>query len=219
MTSAIIPAHNEQDWVGATVRAVGTLPEIDEILVVDDGSTDSTSVHAEEAGARIIRTKVNRGKGAALMEGIRAARGDILLLLDADLGESATEARRLLAPVLSGEADMAIATFPSMPGKGGGFGLVVRLARWGIYRATGKRMLAPLSGQRALRRSVWERIGRCAPGFGVEVGLTIDALRAGFRVIEVPTNMTHRVTGWEWKSIWHRAKQFWAVVWALWVRR
>lgn len=219
MTSAIVPAHNEQDYVGATVRAVRSLPEVDEILVVDDGSTDLTGTRAAEAGARVLRLAANSGKGAALMAGVKAAQGDILLLLDADLGESAIEARHLLTPVLAGEADMTIATFPVIPGKGRGLGLVVRLAQWGIRRATGQEMSAPLSGQRALRRGVWERIGGFAPGFGVEVGLTIDALRAGFRVVEVPTTMTHRVTGRDWKSIRHRARQFMAVAWALWTRR
>jgi len=219
MIAAIIPAYNEEARVSATVRALRGLALVDEILVVDDGSVDRTAHCAEEAGARVVRLEANRGKGAALNEGVKAARGDILLLLDADLGESAAQAECLLMPVLAGEADMTIATFPVIPGRGGGFGLVVRLARWGIRRATGREMAAPLSGQRALRRAVWERIAGFAPGFGAEVALTIDALHAGFRVVEVPTTMTHRVTGRDWKAVRHRARQFLAVAQALWTRR
>ena len=80
-------------------------------------------------------------------------------------------------------------------------------------------MADPLSGQRALRREVWERIGGFEPGFGAEVALTIDAIRAGFRVVEVPTTMTHRVTGRDWAAKRHRARQLMAVARALWKRR
>lgn len=219
MISVVIPAHNEEARIGATVRALRGLPSIDEILVVDDGSADRTADCAEAAGGRVLRLPANRGKGTALNEGVRAARGDLLLLLDADLGETAAQAECLLAPVLAGEADMTIATFPVIPGRGGGFGLAVRLARWGIRRVTGREMAAPLSGQRAMRRAVWERVGGFAPGFGAETALTIDALCAGFRVVEVPTTMTHRVTGRDWRAVRHRARQFLAVARVLWARR
>jgi glycosyltransferase involved in cell wall biosynthesis len=219
VVSVVIPAYNEELLVGATVRALCDLPGIAEIVVVDDGSTDRTAQAAEEAGARVVRSGTNRGKGAALAAGIETARGGILLLLDADLGDSAGQAACLLEPVRTGRADMTIAAFPVVPGKGGGFGFVVRLARWGIRRAAGREMAAPLSGQRAVRREVIERVGGFAPGFGAEVALTIDALRAGFRVEEVPTTMTHRVTGRDWKGFRHRARQFLAVARALWARR
>ena len=150
--------------------------------------------------------------------GIRASEGRILLLLDADLGRSACEVDKLLFPVLADEADMTIASFPIIPGAGGGFGLAVGLARRGILRLTGQKLDSPLSGQRGLRREVLERVGGIAPGFGAEVALTIDAIRAGFRVMEVPTTMTHRVTGRDWKGIRHRARQFRDIARAL-VRR
>src|SRR5207249_9424485 len=99
------------------------------------------------------------------------ARGELLLLLDADLRETAAEVVRLLEPLLTGEADMTVATFPPVPGHKGGFGLVLRLARWGVRRAGGPEMRAPLSGQRGLTRAAWERIGRLDGGFGTEMGL------------------------------------------------
>jgi glycosyltransferase involved in cell wall biosynthesis len=217
--SVIIPAYNEADRIAATVTALSVLPEIEEILVVDDGSKDATAESARRAGARVVLIPTNSGKGHALSVGMSSATGDLLLMLDADLGESVGEAGKLLTPILNGSADMTIATFPVIPGKGGGFGFVVRLARWGIARSTGQTMAAPLSGQRALRRAVWEKIGGFAPGFGAEVALTIDTLCAGFQVVEVPTTMTHRVTGRDWKAIRHRARQFWAVARVLWSRR
>lgn len=217
--SVVIPAYNEADRIAATVTALHTIPEIEEILVVDDGSTDATAEKARRAGATVLLVPTNSGKGYALSVGMTGARGDLLLMLDADLGESAGETGKLLTPLLNGSADMTIATFPVIPGKGGGFGFVVRLARWGIARSTGQTMAAPLSGQRAFRRAVWDKLGGFAPGFGAEVALTIDTLCAGFRVVEVPTTMTHRVTGRDWRAIRHRARQFWAVVRVLWARR
>jgi glycosyltransferase involved in cell wall biosynthesis len=219
MISAVVPAHNEEERISDTVSALLAIPEIDEVVVVDDGSIDRTSERAEQAGARLVRLHANQGKGAAVAAGAAAAEGDILLFADADLGETATQAKSLLLPILLGEADMTIATFPVIPGKGGGVGMVVRLAREGIRRATGREMRAPLSGQRALRRAVFETVGGLAPGFGMEVALTIDALRAGCRVLEIPTEMTHRVTGRSPAAILHRLRQYFAVWKALRTRR
>ena len=129
-----IPAYNEADRIAATLAAVQSFAaetHIQEIIVVDDGSTDDTADRARPAGADVVFRQQNSGKGAALNRGLALAQGDILLLLDADLGASATEAVRLLGPVVSGAADMSIATFPRKPGTGGGVGLVVRLAALG----------------------------------------------------------------------------------------
>ena len=219
MISVVIPAFNEAERIGETVRALAAISLVSEIIVIDDGSTDETAKAADAAGATVIRTLQNRGKGAALETGIEAARGDIVALLDADLGGTAGQAICLMEPVVGGEADMTIATFPVIPGRGGGFGFVVKLARRGIASATGRVMADPLSGQRVMRREVLNKVGGMEPGFGAEVGLTIDAICAGFRVLEVPTTMTHRVTGRDWSAILHRGRQFRAVARALWNRR
>ena len=107
-----------------------------------------------------------------------AADADVLVLLDGDLGATAAEAGTLLEPVLAGAADMTIATLPKPPASGG-FGLVKGLARWGIRRLSGFEPTAPLSGQRALSRAAWEAATPFATGYGVEVGLTVRAARAG----------------------------------------
>ena len=211
MISVLIPAYNEAKRIGATLAALQSMPvseTISEIIVVDDGSTDDTARIAEEGGADVVLRQKNSGKGAALQAGFDMASGDILLLLDADLGATALHAGILVAPVLSDQADMTIATFPVIPGKGGGMGLVVKLARWGIRKLTGQTMQAPLSGQRAVRREVIVNGGGFATGWGVEVALTVRAMQQGYRVVEVPTDMTHRVTGRTWSAILHRAKQF-----------
>lgn len=211
MITAIVPAFNEQQRIAETIAAIRAIPEVAEVIVVDDGSADGTAENAEKAGARVIRQRTNRGKGAAIATGVASAAGDILLLLDADLGSSASEARALLEPVLADKADMTIATFPVIPGKGGGLGLVVGQARDGIREMTGVTMQAPLSGQRAITRKAIESLGSLPAGFGLEVAMTVTALKRGLRVLEVPTTMTHRVTGRSLRDMLHRARQFMAV--------
>ncbi|MGZ4188645.1 MAG: glycosyltransferase family 2 protein, partial [Actinomycetota bacterium] len=99
---------------------------------------------------------------------------------------------------------MTIAAPP--PDGPSGFGLVESTARAGIKALTGRTFGRPLSGQRALRRSLVERTG-IAGHFGVEVALTIDALRAGFRVREIPQTFTHARTGRDPAGFAHRARQ------------
>lgn len=213
--SIILPAFNEADRIAATVRAAQKLPGAVQVLVVDDGSSDNTEQAAFEAGAIVVRHAVNRGKAAAMETGAAAATGQLLLFLDADLGATASEAACLLPLVQSGAADISIATFPVVPGRGGGRGAVVRLARWGIRRLTGRTVVAPLSGQRCLTRRAWEAARPLARGFGVETAMTIDVLCAGLGLVEVPTHMDHRVTGRDWRAQRHRLRQLRDVAFAL----
>lgn len=211
LVSAVIPAHNEVGRVGETVRALRRAGCAHEVIVVDDGSGDGTAQAAAAAGAVVLRLPCRRGKGEALAQGARLARGDLLLFLDADLGASAAEAWRLVEPVAEGRADMAVAVLPR-PRRRGGLGLVVRLARGGIRRLTGLRLRAPLSGQRALRREVLAAVGAWPRDWGVEVGLTVGAARAGFRIVEVETAMTHAASGRDLRGWLHRGRQFLAVL-------
>lgn len=201
--STIIPAYNEEGRIGRTVRSV--LPFSDEVIVVDDGSRDATFREAKEAGAKTVKLPRNLGKGTAVKIGFGESRGDIILLLDADLEDTAGEARKLLEPVLRGEADMTIGVLPM---KKGGFGIVQGLAYWGLRMLTlGKFPLKlPLSGQRAVKREVLEGF-RWERGFGLEISLTVQALRRGFRVREIVVNMKHRRTGRDIRGFLHRGKQ------------
>jgi len=207
---ALIPAHNEADRIAATVRAACSVKHIDRVIVIDDGSSDGTADVAREAGAEVLVLERNVGKGAALdagLVGIRAE-ADVVVLLDGDLGGSAEQAGLLIEPVLSGSADMSVARFPRPSGKAG-FGLVMNLARWGIRRLGGPfDAQAPLSGQRALTRGALDVCTPFAFGYGVEVALTIRALRAGLRVVEVPTTMQHAATGRDLAGFRHRGRQF-----------
>lgn len=214
---AIVPAYNEAERLGLTLRSLSIWLEPKKILVVDDGSTDATSDIARSHGARLVRLESNRGKAHAVAAGVAETSEPYLLFVDADLAGSAWATVRLLEPVLRGEADMVVASW-GKAGRRGGFGLVKRFAQWWLYRLTGQRFLSPLSGQRALRREVWEAFRGCE-GFGFEVALTLDALRSGFRVQEMPLALTHRETGRGLQGFVHRGKQFSHIVRALWERR
>ena len=213
---ALVPAHNEADRIAATVTTARSVAQIDRVIVIDDASTDGTARIAAEAGAEVLRLERNRGKGGALQHGLDsvAEDADVIALLDGDLGETAAEVRVLLAPVLAGDADMTIATLPKPPGSGG-FGLVKGLARWGIRTLSGFEATAPLSGQRVLSRDAWVASTPFATGYGVEVGLTVRAARAGMRLLEVPTTMTHAATGRDVAGFMHRGRQFVQVAGAL----
>lgn len=214
--AVVIPAHDEAERIAQTVLAALEIPAVARCVVVDDASRDETATIAEAAGAKVIRLLHNVGKGAALEAGVsRVADADIVLLLDADLGSTARQGALLLEPVLSGEADMSVAGFPRPEGKAG-FGLVKRLARFGISRMGGGFAPdAPLSGQRALTRECLEAVRPFATGYGVEVALTVRALRHGMRIVEVPTTMTHAATGRDLKGFVHRGRQFVHVALAL----
>jgi hypothetical protein len=219
--AVVIPAKNEADRIGATVRAAVGLEGADLVIVVDDGSSDGTAAAAEQAGARVVRHPRNRGKAAAMETGAAAVAllesagpAHHLLFLDADLGDTAAQAGPLAEPVREGTADMTIAVFSSRVRKGG-FGLVTAASGAGIERATGWRPAQPLNGQRCLTRSAFEAALPLAAGWGAETGLTIDLLRRGLRVTEVEVPLAHRATGNDWRSQVHRARQLAGVALAL----
>lgn len=213
--AALIPAFDEANRIAATVEATRSIPGVTRVVVVDDGSSDDTADRAEAAGAKVVRLVRNVGKGAALEAGAsRVADADIVVLLDADLASSADQAVAIIAPVASGLADMSVARFPAPTGPAG-FGLVKRLAVWGIRTMGQFESSAPLSGQRAFTRECFEAVRPLSSGYGVEVKMTIRALRKGFRIEEVPVVMTHAATGRDLAGFVHRGRQFVHVALAL----
>ena len=218
--AVIIAAKDEAARIVTTVSAARRIAGVDLVIVVDDGSSDATGQLAADAGAVVLSHPRNRGKAAAMATGARAVADQdikdpavvggarLLLFIDADLGQSAANAVALVASVASGDADMTIATLPSQSTSGGGHGFVVRLARNGIERLAGWTPTQPLSGMRCLSREAFEAASPLARGWGVEVGLTIDVLGAGLRVLEVSCELQHRVTGSSWRGQVHRARQY-----------
>ncbi len=215
--AVVVPAKDEAERVAATVASALSIEGVDLVIVVDDGSTDRTQHLAREAGATVVRHPRNRGKAAAMQTGAAAVAAReqadgtgprALLFVDADLAGTAASTAPLALPVLAGEADMTIATLPAQSAPGGGRGLVVDLARRGIEQAVGFTAAQPLSGMRCLTREAYEAVLPLAAGWGVETALTIDVLRAGLRVQEVPCDLQHRVSGRDLRGQLHRAAQY-----------
>ncbi len=205
--SIIIPAYNEESRIKNTLKPLVGHPLIDEVIVVDDGSSDNTGKRAWECGVIVSRLGKNMGKGYALRNGIKQAKGDIIGFLDGDVEESSIEIEKLIKPIIDGDCDVTIAQFPS-PKKKGGFGFVKKLAQGGIYFYTKQTVHSSLSGQRVFTRKVLEDIEMPIGGYGVEVDMTIDILNKGYRICEIPVNMKHAETGRDLQGFKHRGKQF-----------
>jgi glycosyltransferase involved in cell wall biosynthesis len=203
--SVIIPAFNEAERIGQTLAALCVQNWVTEMIVVDDGSTDRTAQIARKYTENVYRLKRNRGKAQAIMYGAQQARYETLLFLDADLEHSAAHAERLLKPLREKRAEMSIAVLPTA--KRPGFGLVKRFAAWCIQARTKRKLQAPLSGQRAIHKAVFLQCYRGDQRFGLEVGLTLDILAAGYRLEEVEVPFDHRELGRTFHGFLHRFKQ------------
>lgn len=222
-TVVIVTAFNEADRLPATLQALGGAFPGARILVADDGSTDGSAEVAAAHGAEVVRSERNQGKGGTatlaaerllpLADG--PAPRPVVLICDGDLAASADALKLLVEEVAAGRADLAVAAFARRVG--GGFGWALGFARWAIRTRCGYEAGAPISGQRALRAEVLPAVVPFAPRFGMEIGMTIDAVRAGFRVAEVELPLAHRATGKTLRGFLHRGRQladFTAVWWA-----
>lgn len=181
--AAIIPAYNEGSRIHNVLSVLGQVSLLSEIIVVDDGSRDTTTEVVEKARdadrrIRLITHPVNLGKGQAIYSGWEASQASHLLLLDADLmGLKEQHVYDLMQPVLRGQADMSIGLF-----------------RHGYWRTDLAHWATPwLSGQRCLRAIKLHEVSRvAAAGYGVEMALTVAARRYDWRSIRVP-----------WVGVWH----------------
>jgi hypothetical protein len=206
----IITARDESGAIVATIDALTrALPDAT-IVLGDDGSQDGTAGLAGGRGAWVISDGRRRGKGGAATRAARAALAQggetaIYLLCDGDLGASAAQLIALCDAVAKGEADLVVAAFARRTG--GGFGVAVGFARWMLRRRCGIEFAAPISGQRAMRGETLARVLPFAPRFGMEVAMTIDTVRGGGTVLEVPLELEHRATGRSAAGFAHRARQ------------
>jgi glucosyl-3-phosphoglycerate synthase len=207
-TAAVIPARNEAATLAETLEALQRIPRLSSIIVVDDGSRDTTAAIARRLDAEVLSSPPF-GKGQALRLGVIQALKrppDALLLADADLGASASRLADLL-DAIDAHHPVTMAIFQPVAA-GAGFGLVKNLSRRAILRRTGYAPAVPLSGQRALLVTALDALRRgIAPGFGAEVGMTLDLLAAGIKPLETPLPLTHRPTGRNPSGFAHRARQ------------
>jgi glycosyltransferase involved in cell wall biosynthesis len=218
-TAAVIAARDEAATLADTLRALHTIPNLSHLIVADDGSRDTTPDIALALGAELVHASSPgkpAGKGHALRHGLIRVLPhppDVVLLLDADLGYSAALLATLIA-ALDEDIPVSIAAFPPAAFRGG-FGLVKGFARSAIASRTGYLSSEPLSGQRALLASALDILPGVAPGFGAEVGMTLDLLTAGIKPLELPLALTHRSTGRNLPGFVHRARQGLDVIRAL----
>lgn len=165
--SAIVPAYNEAERIAAVLWPLSQVPSVSEIIVVDDGSTDETAQVARRLGAHVISLPVNQGKAAALDAGVRRARYETLLFLDADLvGLRPDHIARMIETHIKNEYDMVVGVF-----------------RHGRLNTDFAQVVAPyLSGQRVLRKSLWKRLRSKVQrlDFGVEIALTKLSFKEGW---------------------------------------
>ena len=179
--SVIIPAYNEDDTVATVIDVVKSVSFVDEIIVVNDGSSDNTEQEALNAGARVINHETNKGKGQALYTGYTNAECDIIAFIDADIYNlSSKKVEAMIKPILDGKTDITKTKFARASGR--------------VTELTAKPLLnfffpeisfeQPLSGQFAARKEVLKRID-FEPDYGVDVGIVIDADVLGISITEV----------------------------------
>lgn len=207
---AVVAARNEADRIGATIGALRTAVPGIEVYVADDASEDGTRDAALGAGATVIGRNRPHGKGGNMTAASTAALDDLpdeatVLLCDGDLGETAGRLTPLIDAVESGRCDLAVASFERKVG--GGLGLAKGYARRTIRRLCGYEAGAPISGQRALSAATLRDVLPFAPSYGMEIGMTVDAVRAGHTVSEIQLALTHRATGKSLAGFRHRGHQ------------
>ncbi|MFP5388220.1 MAG: glycosyltransferase family 2 protein [Thermoleophilia bacterium] len=208
--AVIVAARNEGDRIAATVTALRRAFPVAAIWLADDASEDGTAEKAMSAGAKVVSRGRPHGKGANITAAAEAMLSDgeppaFVLLCDGDLGDSAGRLGPLVAAVEASECDLAVAAFGKRVG--GGFGLALGFAHWAIRSRCGFDAKAPISGQRAMRTDVLRVVLPFAAGYGMELGMTVDAVRAGYRVGEYELDLSHRATGRSFRGFLHRGKQ------------
>lgn len=199
--SLIIPARDEAESVGWVIeRAQAAVPDLHEIIVVDDGSIDGTGALAEAAGARVVRLEPNRGKGVALRAGVDAAVGDVVAFIDADGQDDPAELPRILAPLNADPTiDMVIGSRFAGTLEDGSITrlnyLGNRSLTWLFNRLHGCAISDTQAGFRAVRRRALELGELKAVRYEIETELTLHVLRRGGRVIEAPVTRSARRGG------------------------
>ena len=190
--SIIIPAYNEAAGIGNVLEGLRDWRARAEIIVVDDASTDHTAEIAERAGVRVIRHRVNKGYGAALKTGIRAASGDIIVTIDADGEHDAAQISRLLDAM--GDNDMVVGA----RGKGSHAPLIRRPGKWLLSKVANYLAQTDIpdlnSGFRAVRKDVVKLFLHILPnGFSFSTTLTLALFKEGYNIAYVPITTSPRV--------------------------
>lgn len=203
----IVPAFNEEKYIEKTLANLREQKWFRQLIVVDDGSIDDTGKIALKYADCLITHDENKGKTEAVFSGLKKSQNEWIVLLDADLGETATEGEKLLPPLINNRADMTVAILPQQ--KGSGFGFMKKRAQNILLKDASFQMAAPLSGQRAFHCKWIPRIlQQKSYRFGLEMYLNLLFLHHGGVIKEVETKMMHRATRKNIKGFLHRGKQW-----------
>ena len=198
---AIVPALNEERSVPRVIAELRAFDPGLEIVVVSDGSTDRTAEVARELGAHAIRLPFNLGIGGAVQTGFRYAYEhgfDVAVRVDGDGQHDASQLDRVLAPVLAGEADIAVGSrfvggegYRSSRSRRVG----IRILAWTVSRLVGQRVTDTTSGFQAANRAAIALFARDYPHDYPEVEATVMVFRHRLRLTEVPVTMREREHG------------------------
>ncbi len=197
--SAVLAAHDEEGNVGDVVRGVAAhTPGLHELLVVDDGSKDRTAEEAAEAGARVVRLTPNRGKGAALLAGLRHVEGDFVLFIDADGQDDPADIPQLVEAAREG-VDFVSGSRWLGTLEPGAISLPNRLGNRAMTELLnlrhGARITDSQAGFRLIRRSLLAPERFRSREYEVETEMLLSAIRSGARIREVPVTRHPRGTG------------------------
>jgi len=188
---AALPCYNEERFVGETVRRAQK--QVDQVIVIDDGSQDATSSAAKAAGALIVRHGVNKGYGEAIRSCFQAARVNgtsIIVTIDGDNQHMPEEIKALVAPILKGEADLVIGSRLVQPRQQTNMPryrkLGIKIITWLFNVGSQAKVCDAQSGFRAYTREILDTITLTDKGMGVSVEVLIKAREMGFIIREVP---------------------------------
>lgn len=194
---AIIPAYNEEKALADVIGK--TLEHVDEVIVVDDGSSDKTSEVAIEAGARVIKHSVNLGKGEALKSGFKAIGDDsIIITIDGDGQHNPSEIPDLVRPIIEDGADLVNGS-RYMNGPEENTPAYRRVGQKVLDIATnisaGTKVTDSQSGFRAFYPKSKNVFRFKDTGFGIESEMLVDAAEAGLKIVEVPITVRYDLDG------------------------
>jgi glycosyltransferase involved in cell wall biosynthesis len=210
--SLILPAHQEAKTIGALLESLSSLYPHYEMIVVDDGSKDDTARIAEAKKAKVLLHPERRGYGAAIKSGIREAKGEVVVFVDADGQHDPKDVARLLQAL--GQAEMAVGARPptadSWPRRFG-----KKILSYFADRAAGRKIPDFNSGLRALRKEkVLPFLSRLPDGFSLTTTVTLLFFQKGYRVEYLPIQVQPSPSGSKvrWKDFFKTLFLIWGVM-------